>query len=54
MCGICGFIGEKHAFLQIFKDMHIEYTTLVVDSEQPELYSRALSNFLNIDITIGK
>ena len=47
-------IQPQESFLQIFKDMHIEYTTLVVDSEQPELYSRALSNFLNIDITIGK
>lgn len=47
-------IYPQESFLQIFDDNHITYTKLEVDSNNPELYSNSLSNFLNIDITIGK
>lgn len=47
-------IQPQESFLQIFDDMHINYAKFKVDSNNPELYSKAVSNFLGIDITIGK
>lgn len=47
-------IQPQESFLKIFDDNNIAYTKLEVDSSNPELYNKALSNFLNVDITVGK
>lgn len=47
-------IQPQESFLQIFDDNNITYTTLEVDSNDPSLYSKTLSNFLGVDVTIGK
>jgi len=47
-------IQPQESFLQIFDENKITYTKLPVDSHKTTLYSEALSNFLGLDITIGK
>jgi len=47
-------IQPQESFLQIFNDSHIQYTKLKIDSTNPQQLSNSLSNFLDIDIKVGK
>lgn len=47
-------IQPQESFLQIFNDLHIQYTKLKIESTNPQQLSNSLSNLLDIDIRVGK